>query len=297
MKPENEEGRKIPFLFTPFPNFLIDSEYFMNANLVRFVLWALHRTTFNDTWEFSFGRQHCAKATGISEQKIRTIINQLTNQQLIQKVTSKSTNKYTIYKWLWESFPGYINQQNNFKSTTDQLQTNHYTDIRLDKKKQQQHNSGTNSQTFDASCFLPVAAAAFSGKAKQLFEALSETKREEVIALYQKRVKNQPIENPDAWIIKCIEENWLAEEKLSLPQPKLETSDFEKNRAFAQKLIQKFECHPGLHICLRSDFLELGNMKSHRWQIFFSEPSKTFLWQIACVLKKMGFDECCVKLQ
>jgi hypothetical protein len=292
MKQTPEEGRKIPFFFTPFPNFLFEAENFKNTNLIRFVLWALHRTTFDDMGEFSFGRAQCAKETGISEQRIRTIINQLSNQQLIQKVTSKSTSKFTIYKWLWEHFPGFINHQANQKSTTNQPQTNHYTYIDI-YKEQQQQISKTGQDSSEIS--VGQAAAAFPrliGKAKRLLSALSDKKRDAAIALFHMRSKSQPIENPDAWFVKCIEEGWLEEEKIEIPCIEEKTiSNIERNRAFASELVRKLEGLPGLHICLRNDFLELGDMKSHPWQILFCEASKKFELQVEAALKKLGCRE------
>ncbi len=277
MKTTIEEGRKIPFLFTPVPNFLFKPGYFENANLVRFMFWALHRTTFGACGEFVFGRQQCSKETGISEQRLRTIINQLTNQQLIQKVTGKSTNKYTVYKWIWEHFPGFINHQSNGKSTVGQPQTNHNTELDIEKEQQQRTKSAP----------LTAAAALLEGKAKKQFDLLPQQERAAITALYHQRLQTQVIANPEAWFIKCIEESWHLESKFVLPDEKIELSDFEKNKAHAQKLIRHFESIPGLHICLRNDFLELGKDRRDRWQIFFSEPSKAFLEQIELVLKKI----------
>jgi|GEM_PF-5462112 len=273
MKPSIEEGRKIPFRFTPIPNFLFEPEYFQNTNLIRFMLWALHRTTFGKSGQFTFGRQQCSKETGVSEQRLRTIINQLTNQQLIQKLTSESTNKYTVYKWLWEHFPGFINHQANRKSTPEQPQTNHNTDIDIEKEQQR-----TQRTTL-------AAAASSTGKALNKLDQLPSQEREAIITLYHQRTKTHPITNPEAWIIKCIEESWHLESKLTFPEA-TEVSDFEKNKAYAENLIKQFQANNSFHICLRSDFLELGQTENQRWQIFFSEPSKAFLEQIKFALQK-----------
>lgn len=276
MKRPIEEGRKIPFFFTPFPNLFFETEFFANANLIKFALWALRRTSFANG-EFIFGRQQCSQETGVSEQRLRTIVNQLTNQQLILKVTSKSTNKYTIYKWLWEHFSHFANQQCNRKSTSNQPQTNHITDIDIEKEQQQRAASA------------PLAAASFSleGKAKKLLDLLPSHERDAIASLYRQRIKTQPIANPDAWFIKCMEEGWHLENKIILPEVEAELSDFCKNKAFAEKLVQQFASSPGHHICLRNDFLELGWDKCHQWQIFFSEASKVFVEQVEFALRKM----------
>lgn len=74
MKPENEEGRKIPFLFTPIPNFLFESEFFSDAEYFRFLCFAFSRTSFErkiavfngqklelNSLEFVFGRNKWAE--------------------------------------------------------------------------------------------------------------------------------------------------------------------------------------------------------------------------------------------
>jgi hypothetical protein len=77
------------------------------------------------------------------------------------------------------------------------------------------------------------------------------------------------------------------ESKLTFPEA-TEVSDFEKNKAYAENLIKQFQANNSFHICLRSDFLELGQTENQRWQIFFSEPFKAFIEKVNFAFKNLA---------
>lgn len=285
-----KEGReKIGYPFVAFPKALCTTDNFRSPQFLVFLLWIFSRLSFEtqsrflhgkfmilEEGEFLFGRKICSDETGLSEQTIRTHLKKLTASKILQKVTSKSTNKFTVYKAVRERFNDFVNQQINPQVTSNQPATNHNQDIKNKEEEQQQRKE----------CAPTAAAAAFlEGKAKKQFNLLPQHEREAIVALYHQRLKTQAITNPEAWFIKCCEEHWHLEEKLVFPEPPV--SDFEKNKAHAAKLVQQLESSPDLHICLRSDFLELGHDKCRQWQIFFSEVPKAFLEQIDLALKKI----------
>ena len=178
------------------------------------------------------------------------------------KQATRIASKFTVYKWLWEHFPGNFCQQ-SCQQGAAKAPANRPQIKNKNVDKEQQLKVYKPCQVLSTEDPPAQAAAAFPrliGKAKKLLNALPDEKREAAIALYYTRCKTQPIENPDAWFIKCIEEDWLHEEKLEIPNPKEEVSDFEKNRAYASELVRKIEGLPSLHICLRRDLLELGDM-------------------------------------
>jgi len=134
---QNRE-KKILFAFTAIPNFLLLQEHFQDHALILLMLWLFRRTDYKrhsaflegktvelEAEEFIFGRKKCAEETGLSEQVIRTRLNRLLNHRWISKISTKSTNKFTVYKWVWENFPYYANHQVNPKKTAHQPQKNH----------------------------------------------------------------------------------------------------------------------------------------------------------------------------
>lgn len=288
MKRNIEEGRKIPFLFTPIPKFVFEKSYFEDEDFFRFLCFAFNRTTFDtkvifhcgqsiqlEPLEFIFGRGHWSEELNLTPRKVRTFMCQLTGHKLATMIASKSASKFTVYKWLWERFPGNFCQQSCQQSAT-KAPANRPHIKNKNKEKEQQH----------AESALP-AAASLEGKAKKQLDLLPQQEHAAITSLYHHRLKTQVITNPEAWFIKCIQEGWHLENKLVLPEEKIELSDFEKNKAHAKKLLQQFESVPGLHICVRNDFLELGKDRRQRWQIFFSEAPKDFLEQIELALKKI----------
>jgi hypothetical protein len=132
---------KINYSFTPIPNYFFDNGWFENPKMAKFILWAFrrcssvrqekyfdHKLVVLEPFEFIFGRRICSEETGLTEQEIRTIINQLKTTQIgeiLKKSTSKSTSKFSVYKWSTELFSENINQQINQQVTSNQPASNH----------------------------------------------------------------------------------------------------------------------------------------------------------------------------
>lgn len=92
------------------------------------------------------GRLSISKATGISQQSVRTAISNLISTN---EITSKPTNKFsliTIYKY--EQFQikeNAINQQINQQSTSNQPAINHKQELKNERIKEQHHDGNTYS--------------------------------------------------------------------------------------------------------------------------------------------------------
>jgi hypothetical protein len=272
-------NEKIPYLFVPIPRIFFSGEFFFNANTFRFVAWTFNRVAFCqkrylidqqyvilERGEFVFGRKSCSREIEISEQSLRTIINHLTNQQLLIKITNKSTNKFSVYRWLWETFSGKTNHQINQQVTSSQPATNH----------KQEYKNKEKSKL--AAAFQTIEKLTLSGDAKIAFLALSQDERENVLKLYKKRGKKSGIQNPEGWILQCIKEGWHKEQTFSLSQQELNKDYLEENKRHAEEFFQNFSW-VAKHVIFRQDFLQI-----EQWQIFYSENPIVFKKQL-----KMAF--------
>jgi hypothetical protein len=89
-----------------------------------------------EPFEFIFGLTICSKETGLSEMKIRNRLKQLVEAKLLEKVTGKTTNKYSVYRWFTERFSENNNRQNNKQTTGRQQADNNNQEYKnTDRKK------------------------------------------------------------------------------------------------------------------------------------------------------------------
>lgn len=112
---------------------LIDWEWFKTPNMVHFWIYCLMKANHaTKKWQgieilpgqFVSGRDAMSLETGIGEQSIRTCINRLKSTN---ELTSKSTNKYTIFtiiSWKKYQLDEDSNQQINQQLTSSQPATN-----------------------------------------------------------------------------------------------------------------------------------------------------------------------------
>lgn len=92
------------------------------------VIYHDHKEMLLEPFEFIFGRRMCSVETGISEQTLRTMINQLNSGvhgKILEKSTSKSTSKFSVYRWSTAILSESSNQQINQQVTSNQPATNH----------------------------------------------------------------------------------------------------------------------------------------------------------------------------
>jgi hypothetical protein len=122
---------KIPYTFTAIPKFFRQSGMFKNAKNVAFVMWCFERCSpdnssifFNDRmveldpYEFIFGRTTCSEETGLTENEIRTQLKRWENCDLLKKTTSKTTNRFSVYKWSVSLFLNDDHQLNHQQTTS-----------------------------------------------------------------------------------------------------------------------------------------------------------------------------------
>lgn len=103
---------KIEFPFISVPHYFRKHGWLKDPYMAAYLLWAFGRCRSQpqiivhngkkialDAFEFISGRLLCSQETGLSERQIRTIQKNLNDQQLVRQTTSKTTNKYSVYKW------------------------------------------------------------------------------------------------------------------------------------------------------------------------------------------------------
>lgn len=139
---------EIPYYFdTPIPRYFRENGWFKNPKMLIFLHWAFARCSTEkrviyhiqkaielDPFEFIFGRRICSEETGLTENEIRSCIHQLNHTPFgtfLQKATSKSTNKYTVYKWSITGFSKTNNQQRNQQTTSRPPADHHKSDHKI----------------------------------------------------------------------------------------------------------------------------------------------------------------------
>lgn len=161
---------KIPYSFDlPPPKYFRDNGWFTNPNMAVFIHWAFSRCSLEkrtvyhiqqaielEPFEFIFGRRICSEETGLSERQIRTCIEQLSDQQktpfsisTLQKSTSKSTNKYSVYKWAIELFHKTCDQQDNQQATSRRPADDHNQEDKIDRSKKDHPPNPPSSKSDD----------------------------------------------------------------------------------------------------------------------------------------------------
>lgn len=132
---------------------------FSRCHAERRIVYHIQKAVELDPFEFIFGRKMCSIETGLTEDEVRSCIAQLNwenqhcnpqqkpenDRALLQKSTSKTTNKYTVYKWSTdifnESYPQQNPQQNPQQSPSRAPQQR--TKIVEFQKEQQQQKEET----------------------------------------------------------------------------------------------------------------------------------------------------------
>lgn len=142
-------SEKINYSFTPIPNYFRDHGWFKKPNCVAFVTWAFsrcstvqrkvfhdHKEITLDPFEFISGRTTCSEETGLTDHQIRVQQNHLLLAGLLEKTSSKTTNKFTVYKWLTIRFSEDINQQNVQQTSSRRPADVHNPDTKIQRSKE-----------------------------------------------------------------------------------------------------------------------------------------------------------------
>lgn len=156
----NAMSKKIPYTFdTPVPKFFRENGWFKNPNMCVFVHWAFSRCSYEkhsvyhiqkyielEPFEFIFGRRVCSEETGLTEREIRTCIEQLSDQQkstmllvTLEKTPSKTTNKYSVYKWVGSLFSQICDQQKDQQTTSRRPADDHNQEDKKIRYKENHH--------------------------------------------------------------------------------------------------------------------------------------------------------------
>lgn len=300
------DGQKLQYPFVPIPKSICTSDFFHSPKIFILICWMFGRVAFIrrsipinskllelEPGEFLFGRNACSKETGISEQSIRTAIKSFLAQGMLTKVTSKSTNKFTVYRLVWSNFSEASNHQNNQLATISQPRNNHNQEKEIEKENQQQENRPNknvslvgNGKKFAAGSSLMNNLV---GEAKKLYDALSKEEQGLVDVFIAEKVKKQPIKNLGGLVAKCIREEWYKEQEVTiLMEEKMQPDQLSINRSLAQQVKARLENYPHVQVYLRQDFLELGLAGQKQWQIFFHVDTDIFKKQLLAIKQEMN---------
>jgi len=165
-------------------------EWYQDSQMVHFwihcLLSANHK---NKNWQgvellpgqFISGRLKLASETGLSEQTIRTCINRLKSTG---ELTSKSTNKFTVYTIVnWKLYQPkdnstnqQINQMSNQQSTSNQPAINQQLTTNKNVKNEKNEKNNTLSLRFEK-WWQNYPRKESRKKAEERFLALTEIKR------------------------------------------------------------------------------------------------------------------------
>lgn len=145
----SESLNKIPFQFEYNPNYFRKNDWFKpkpngdhfkmyfligwcfaRCSLKKRKMFVDHKEIELDPYEFVFGLPTCSEQTGLSIMEIRNRLKTLISSGHLEKSTGKSTGKFTIYKWIPESFCEIENRQINKELTRSQHADNNKRDIK-----------------------------------------------------------------------------------------------------------------------------------------------------------------------
>lgn len=137
---------------------LLEWEWYKTPNMVHFFLHCLLRANHEyKSWqgktikkgEFISGRKKLSLETGLSEQSIRTCIN---NLKLTNEITIKTTSKYTVFTIIsWEKYQdtNNTNQQTNQQATNSQPASNQQPTTNKNEKNYKNEKNNTNKEKPD----------------------------------------------------------------------------------------------------------------------------------------------------
>lgn len=154
---------KIPYRFVHVPHELVAEEFLKDPPMMSLVVWMMKRvslvqhkvplvkqgtTLVLEPYEIIFGRQKTSKEIGLSEGIIRTRVSRLIKLGYLERVTTKSTNTFTVYRIVKESFKTnreQVNPQDNPQNShQDCNQTNHKRDTKI---REEEDLKGTSNDS------------------------------------------------------------------------------------------------------------------------------------------------------
>jgi len=150
---------KVEFTFSTFPHYFQKHGWLdpkpdgSHMKMAILLLWIFNRCSsetrkvYHDhkeielgPYEFIFGRAKCAEQTGLGEREVRSRLFWMLEAKIIEKATSKSTSKFTVYKILTEAFSEKTDQQKVQQPTSNRPATDHNKEEEEDKKKKKRES-------------------------------------------------------------------------------------------------------------------------------------------------------------
>lgn len=238
---------KIPFQFDISPSYFRKMGWFhpkknpLHFKTLAFVTWCFSRCHSEkrkivhngkeielDPYEFIFGRNVCSEETGLSDMEIRIQQKNMRNEGFLENVTSKTTNKYSVNRWVTSRFIENDIQQNiqqaSSKHPAKQPQTRTKEPKKVKEQEQPQAPSfGTkmqhnvHNQTVSANADVVGSVVVFSClsvvplKQKDKEEISNAYREREVDVIRAVAVHQEykgPIKSHKKFIIKALENNW-----------------------------------------------------------------------------------------
>lgn len=140
---------KLNYQFAAIPLKFIINGMIKNHNAFIFMSWCISKCSNEvrevvesntliklEPYQFIFKLKDCSEETGLTFNKVRTQQKNMSNNLYIEKSTNKTTNKFTIYRLLTDSFSIEDHKQNH-KQTTNKPQTEpipHNNNLDIQKK-------------------------------------------------------------------------------------------------------------------------------------------------------------------
>jgi hypothetical protein len=157
----------LPYCYLAIPHEMLTEDFLNDPIMIRFVVWMMkrirskpiqipiknqHKQLLLEPFEFMFGRYSCPKDANISVRNARTRLAQLIGLGYVEKVTSKSTSHYSIYRLLTKAFrqnPGHLDGHEKIHQGDQLLGHKRETKIKEDKDiKGTFNDTGKADRTF-----------------------------------------------------------------------------------------------------------------------------------------------------
>jgi hypothetical protein len=158
MSEDKANPNKIPYQFYPVPKEFMTNEFLEDPCMMKLILFIMKRIRTSshifkfksngiheiklEPFEFVFGRDACAKETGLTHRQIRSRINKIATSSS----TSSSTSSFSVYKLLTSDFIENGDQQNDQQNDHKQ-ETREQEVVSLSKKETRKKKDVYNSVT------------------------------------------------------------------------------------------------------------------------------------------------------
>lgn len=166
---------KIPFPFEISPSYFRKNGWFhpkqnkLYEKSLAFITWCFSRCSSEknivyhdckeielEPFEFIFGRRICSEETGLTDREIRVQQKNLINSGFLKKASSKTTNKYSVYKWVTNRFLKIEVQQNDQQATSKRPAERPQSRIEESKDIKEEHPLTPKGEEVEFILFRPL---------------------------------------------------------------------------------------------------------------------------------------------